>query len=62
MGSMPPNRGIRPKRGQEVVMKRRMARMRDWLTELDFIGAILALLIGAGRLEPKPIPVRVRRR
>jgi hypothetical protein len=23
-------------------MKRRMARMRDWLTELDFIGAILA--------------------
>ena len=48
--------------GQEVVMKRRMARMRDWLNELDFLGALLALFIGAGRLEPKPIPVRVRRR
>ena len=43
-------------------MRRRMARMRDWLGELDFVGALLALVIGAGRLEPKPIPVRVRRR
>ena len=42
-------------------MKRRMVRMRDWLKELDFLGALLALLMGPARLEPKPIPVRVRR-
>ncbi|MGH6891044.1 MAG: hypothetical protein ACREEP_02180 [Dongiaceae bacterium] len=48
--------------------KNRMARMRvrDWLPEFDFLGTFIAFFFGLGwtidRPEPKPIPVRARRR
>ena len=47
--------------GQELVMVRKIWRMRRLLPDFDFLSALMAFLFGP-RMELKPIPIRVRKR
>lgn len=42
-------------------MADRNRRVRRWFAEFDFFGALMAFLFGMP-MEPKPIPVKARRR
>jgi hypothetical protein len=47
-------------RGRELVMASTFRRLRRLFPDFDFLSAFMAFLFQP-RMEPKPIPVRVRR-
>ena len=47
--------------GQEFAMADGNRRLRRWFAEFDIFSAFMALLCRA-HMEPKPIPVKARRR
>jgi hypothetical protein len=56
----PVGAGLAPK-GQELAMASKNRRGRRLFRNFDFLSAFMASLFGP-RMEPKPIPVRAKRR